>query len=110
MEHGGELLGEEEEAAIGGGLLIAQSMNDGVGCGAGGGYAARNPIRVGFAEEASDLTPAGSFAGLAGFAHQYDEEVEAVTSGADCAMRRGPTRLPKAAQNCRRMAAGSASV
>ena len=48
VEHGGELLSEEEEAAIGGGLLIAQSMDDAVGCGAGGGYAARDPTRVGF--------------------------------------------------------------
>jgi hypothetical protein len=98
MEHGGELLSEEEEAAVGGGLLIAQSMNDGVGCGAGGGYAARNPIRVGLVEEASDLTPAGSFAGLAGFAHQYDEEVEAVTSGADRAMRRGADQVAEGGQ------------
>ena len=89
MEHGGELLSEEEEAAIGGGLLIAQGMSDAVGCGAGGGYAARDPSRVGFVEEAGDLTPAGSFAGLAGFADQDDEEVEAVTGGSHGAMRRG---------------------
>ena len=36
-----------------------------------------------------DLTPARSFAGFAGFADQDDEEVEAVTGGADRAVRRG---------------------
>ncbi len=40
-------------------------------------------------EEAGDLTPAGAFAGLAGFADQDDEEVEAVAGGADGAVRRG---------------------
>jgi len=76
MEDGGELLGKEEEAAIGGWLLIAQGMEDAVGSGAGGGHAARGPEGVGFAEEGGDLTPAGCFAGLAGFADQYDEEIE----------------------------------
>ena len=62
-------------------------MEDGGGCGAGGGYAARSPSRVGFGEEAGDLAPAGSFAGLARFADQDDEEIESVTSGAHAAVR-----------------------
>ncbi len=88
MEDGGELLGQEEEAPIGGRLLIAQGIEDAVRGGARGRYAARDPTRVGFVEEVGDLTPAGSFAGLAGFAGQYDEEIEAVTGGAGHAVRR----------------------
>jgi hypothetical protein len=88
MEHGGELLREQEETAIGGRLLIAQSMDDAAGCGAGGGDAVRGPETVGFGEEAGELAPACSFAGLARFADQYDEEIEAVTGGAHEAMRR----------------------
>ena len=98
VEHGGELLSEKKEAAIGGGLLIAQSVDDAIGCGAGGSYAARDPTRVGFVEEAGDLTPAGSFAGLAGFADQYDEEVEAVTGGSDGAMRRGADQVAEGSE------------
>jgi hypothetical protein len=89
VENRGKLLGEEEEAAIGGGILIAQRLDDAVGSGTGGGDAARDPKRVDFGEEARDLTPAGSFAGLAGFADQDDEEVEAVTGGADGAVSGG---------------------
>ena len=87
MEDGGELLGEEEEAAIAVGLLIAQGMEDAVRSGASRRHAARDPTRVGFGEEAGDLTPAGSFAGLAGLADQYDEEIEAVTGRAGHAVR-----------------------
>ena len=43
MEHGGELFGEQEEAAIGDRLLIPQCMEDGARCGAGAGDAARRP-------------------------------------------------------------------
>ena len=68
-------------------------MDDAVGCGASGGYAARDPTRVGIGEETGDLTPAGSFAGLAGFADQDDEEVEAVTGGSHGAMRHGADQV-----------------
>jgi hypothetical protein len=106
MEHGGELLSEEEEASIGGGLLITQSVDDAVGCGAGGGYAARDPTRVSFGEEAGDLTPAGSFAGLAGFADQYDEEVEAVPGGADGAVRRGADKVAEGGEELQEDSSG----
>jgi len=88
MEDGGELFGKEEEAAIGGWSLIAQGMENAVGSGAGGSYTARHPAGVGFIEQGRDLTPAASFAGLAGLADQYDEEIEAVTGGAGHAVRR----------------------
>ncbi len=68
-------------------MLIAQSMEDAVGCEAGGGDAARSPTRVDFGEETRDLAPAGSFAGLARFADQDDEEIEAVAGGAHAAVR-----------------------
>ena len=45
VEHGGELLSEQEEAPIGGWLFIAQSVEDVVGGGASGGDAARYPTR-----------------------------------------------------------------
>jgi hypothetical protein len=75
MEQGGELLREQEEAAIGGRLLITQSMDDAVGRGAGGGDAARGPEIVDFGEEAGELAPACSFASLARFADQYDRSL-----------------------------------
>src|ERR1700752_3809725 len=58
VNHGSEFFGEQEEAAIGDGLLIAQGVEDGVWGGAGGRYAARSPERDGFGEEAGDLAPA----------------------------------------------------
>jgi len=45
--------------------------------------------RVGFGEEAGDLAPAGPFAGLARFADENDEEIEAVTRGPDAAVQGG---------------------
>ena len=98
MKDGGELLREQEQAAIGDGLLITQSMDDAVGCGAGGGDAVCGPETVDFGEEAGDLAPACSFAGLARFADQYDEEIEAVTSGAHEAVRRGADKVAKGGQ------------
>ena len=48
VEDGGETLGEHEEAAVGGGLLVAQSMDEAAGGQAGGGDTARDPIFVDF--------------------------------------------------------------
>jgi hypothetical protein len=98
LKDGGELLREQEEAAIGGRLLITQSMDDAVGCGAGGGDAARGPEIVDFGEEAGELAPACSFASLARFADQYDEEIEAVTSGSHKAVRRGADEVAEGGQ------------
>src|ERR1700761_41910 len=98
VDDGCEFFREQEEPAIGDGLLIAQRVEDGGGCGAGGGYAARRPERAGFGEEAGDLAPAGSFAGLARFADEDDEEIEAVTRGADAAMRGGADEVAEGSQ------------
>jgi hypothetical protein len=87
MEHGRELFREQEKTAIGDRLLIAQRMEDGIRCGASGGDAACRPERVCFGEEAGDLTPAGPFAGLAGFADEDNEEIETVARGTDAAVR-----------------------
>ena len=98
LEHCGELLGEQEKAAIGGGLVIPQGMEDAVRCGAGGGDASCGPDGVGIGEEAGDLAPAGSFAGLAGFADQDNEEIEAVTCGAYAAVRDGADEVAEGRQ------------
>jgi hypothetical protein len=87
MEHGGELLREQEKTAIGNRLLITQGMEDGTRCGASGGDAVCRPERIGFGEDARDLAPAGSFAGLARFADKNNEEIETVARGADTTMR-----------------------
>ena len=87
LEHGRELLGEEEKPAIGGGLLIAQRLEDATRCGTSGGDAACRPERVCFGKEAGDLAPAGSFAGLARFADEDNEEIETVARGTDPAVR-----------------------
>ena len=106
MEQGGELLREQEETAIGGRLLIAQSMDDAVGCGAGGGDAVLGPETVGFGEEAEELAPACSFAGRARFADQYDEEIEAVTGGSHDAVRRGAGEVAKGGQELQENGSG----
>src|ERR1700722_17680896 len=87
MEHGRELLREQEKTAIGGRWLIAQRMEEGMRCGASGGDAARRPKRVCFGEKAGDLAPAGPFAGLARFADEDDEEIETVARGTDTTVR-----------------------
>jgi hypothetical protein len=45
-----------------------------------------------------DLAPAGPFAGLARFADENDEEIEAVTGGTDAAMRGGADEVAKGSQ------------
>ena len=89
MEDGGELLGEREETAVGGRLLIAQSIDEAAGGQASGGDAGGEPRAVDFGEEAGDLVPAGALAGLAGIAYEHDEEVEAVAGGIDHAVGSG---------------------
>jgi hypothetical protein len=91
VEDGGELLGEDEEAAVRGGLLVAEGVDESAGVEASGGDAGGEPGMIDFGEEAGDATPAGSFAGLTGITDEDDEEVEgvagvvhhAVGSGAD---------------------------
>jgi hypothetical protein len=98
VDDGCEFFGEQEEPAIGDGLLIAQGVEDSVRGGAGGGYAAGRPQRVGFGEEAGDLAPAGSFTGLARFADENDEEVEAMARGPDAAVRAGADEVAEGGQ------------
>jgi hypothetical protein len=93
VEHGGELFRKHEEAAVGDGLLITLSVEDAFDSGATYRDAMRGPAWVDFCEEAGDLAPAGSFAGLAGFADQDDEEIEAVAGGADAAVKRGADEI-----------------
>src|ERR1700735_5607353 len=50
MEHRCEFLREQEEPAIGSGLLIAQRMEDATRCGTSGGDATRRPGWVCFGE------------------------------------------------------------
>ena len=73
-------------------------MENGTRCGAGGGDTARRPERIRFGEEAGDLAPAGPFAGLARFADENDEEIEAVTGGTDAAVRAGPGEVAEGSQ------------
>jgi hypothetical protein len=98
LEHGSELLCQDEQAPIGGLLLTArglvtQGMDEAVGGQAGGGHSALDPEIVHFGEEAGDLTPAGSLTCLARFAYQHDEEVEAVAGEPDHAVRRRPDQV-----------------
>ena len=85
-------------------------MEDGAGCGAGGGDAVRRPERVRCGEEAGDLAPTGSFAGLARFADEDNEEIKTVACGTDKAVRGWADEVAEGGQNWRRTAAGSASV
>jgi hypothetical protein len=73
-------------------------MDEADGCRAGGGDAAGDPKVVGFREEAGDLAPAGSLAGLAGFAYQDDEEVKAVTGGLNRTVRAGPNEVAESGE------------
>jgi len=98
MEHGCELLREQEKTAIGDRLLIAQRMEEDSRCGASGGNAALRPKRVCFGEEAGDLAPTGPFAGLARFADEDNEEIETVARGTDTAVRGSADEVAKGGQ------------
>src|SRR5271156_5256871 len=98
LEDGCELFREQEEPAIGDGLLISQRVEDGAGCGAVGGHTARGPERVGFGKEAGDLAPAGAFGGLARFADENDEEIETVTGVTDAAVRSGADEVAEGSE------------
>ena len=83
-----------------------EGLEDGVWGGAGGGYAVGRPQRVGFGEEAGDLAPAGSFAGLARFADENDEEIEAVARGSDAAVRAGADEVAEGGQELKKYGGG----
>jgi hypothetical protein len=86
MEDGGELFRECEKPAVGGRLLIAQSVDEATGGKARGDDASGEPGLVHLGEETSNLIPAGALTGLAGIAHEDDVQVETVASGIDHAV------------------------
>jgi hypothetical protein len=86
LEDGGELFRECEKPAIGGRLLIAQSIDEASGCEASAGDAGGEPGLVHLSEETVDLTPTGALAGLAGIAYEHDVEVQTVAGGIDHAV------------------------
>jgi hypothetical protein len=86
---GGELLGEGEEAAVGGRLLIAEGADESAGGEAGGVDAGGEPDGVDAGEEVGDEVPTGAFAAFAGVADEDDEEVEGVAGGFDHAVGAG---------------------
>ena len=98
MERGGEFFREQEQAPVGGWLLIAQSIDKPIRNQASVGDAGLDPRSIDFREEAADLLPAGAFAGLAGFADQHDEEVETMAGGVDHAVRAGADQVAEGSE------------
>jgi hypothetical protein len=86
-EDGGELFRKREEPAVGGRLLIAQSIDQAAGCETSAGDAVGEPRLVDFCKEAGDLAPTGSLARFAGIAYEYEKEVQTVAGGVDHAVR-----------------------
>jgi hypothetical protein len=87
MEGGGELFREGEKPAVGGRLLIAQSMDEATGGKARGGDARGEPGLVHLSEETRNLIPTGALAGLAGVAYEHDVQIQTVAGGIDHAVR-----------------------
>lgn len=81
MEDGSELFRECEKPDVGGLLPIAQCIDEAAGGKARTGDAGGEPWLVDLSEEAGDLIPTSSLAGLAGIADEDDVEVEAVAGG-----------------------------
>ena len=98
VENGSEFFREREQAAVGGRLLIAQSIDKRRGRQASSGDTFGDPRAVDFIEEAADLVPAGSLAGLAGFADQHHEKVETMAGGIDHAVGRGTNGIAERGQ------------
>ena len=70
MKDGGEFFREDEQPAVGGRRLVAQSRDEAIGSRTSAGDAGGEPGLVYLGEEASDLTPAGALAGFAGIAYE----------------------------------------
>jgi hypothetical protein len=98
IENGGEFFREREQAAVRGRLLITQRIGKRSGRQASSGDAFGDPGVVDFSEEAADLVPAGSLAGLAGFADQHHEKVETMAGGIDHAVGRGTNGVAERGQ------------
>jgi hypothetical protein len=86
MENGGELFGECEKPAVGGRLLITQSIDKAAGGKASVGDAGGEPGLVHLSEETGDVIPAGALPGLAGIAYEDNVEVQTVAGGIDHAV------------------------
>src|SRR5580704_15700711 len=106
MENGGEFLREGKQAAVRGRLLIAQSIDKGSGRQASGGDTFGDPRAIDFREEAADLVPACSLAGLAGFADQHHEKVETMAGSIDHAVGRGANGIAERGQKLQEDASG----
>ncbi len=98
VENGSEFFGEGEQAAVGDRLLIAQRIDKRRGRQARGGDAIGDPGLVDFSEEAADLVPACSLAGLAGLADQHHEKVETMAGSIDHAVGRGTNGIAECGQ------------
>jgi hypothetical protein len=98
MEDGGKLLGEHEETALGGRVLIAESLEESVGGEASGLDTASEPERVDAFEQVRDEVPARAFASFAGIADEDDEEVESVAGGLNHAVRAGADEITEGRQ------------
>jgi hypothetical protein len=98
MENGGEFFREREQATVRGRLLIVQSEDKGSGRQASGGDTFGDPRAIDFREEAADLVPARSLAGLAGLADQDHEKVETMAGGINHAVGRGTNGIAERGQ------------
>src|SRR5580658_627065 len=98
MENGCEFLREREQAAVRGRLLITQPIDKRSGRQASGGDAFGDPGLVDFSEEAADLVPACSLAGLAGLADQHHEKVETMAGSIDHAVGCGTNGVAERGQ------------
>ena len=93
VQHGGEFLGEHEQAAIA--CLLAHNADEAAGGETRAGDTILGPGGIHFGEEAGDLVPTGSLARLAGFSDKHEEEVQGVTGGADHAVWSGADDVAK---------------
>ncbi len=98
MENGGELFRKREQAAVRRRLLVTETMEKGRGREASSGDTFGDPGAIDFREEAADLVPTGSLAGLAGFAHQHDKKIEAMAGGIDHAVGTGTSSVAEGDQ------------
>ena len=94
----GEFFREREQATVRGRLLIVQSEDKGSGRQASGGDTFGDPRAIDFREEAADLVPARSLAGLAGLADQDHEKVETMAGGINHAVGRGTNGIAERGQ------------
>ena len=93
VQHGGELLGEKQQTAIA--CLLAHHGDEAARGKTRAGDAILGPGGIYFGEEAGDLVPAGSLAGLAGFSDEHEEEVQGVPGGSDHAVWSGADEVAK---------------